>query len=351
MSTPHQGPGMWQQGDERAALAWLANLDQNQQQALRRAMQTHQALGPIYNAVARVNQVTRQTATRLSEYAQQLATGARQFGQNTAARATEFGQNTAARAGQVRQAVTEFGQNTAARAGELRDAATARATEFGQNTAARVGEARQAVTEFGQNTAARATELGQNTAARATELGQQAADLGRRGVESATSAGRQAAQSAVGAGQRVAESGRQAAGGVSRWFQEKVTNASTRAKAAGAAYAAARHDPRLSGVDQKTVLDLSQKAQALVSAQTPEAQREAAQQLVQAAQGVQTNNQEANAGQEQPGSGKHRAAENPAWVLQGSPSATGAVATKPTGQQDEAANTNQNRHQKPEQER
>ena len=44
MSTPHQGPGMYPQNDQQAALAWLASLDQNQQVALRRSIQTHQAL-------------------------------------------------------------------------------------------------------------------------------------------------------------------------------------------------------------------------------------------------------------------------------------------------------------------
>ncbi|TCM47814.1 hypothetical protein [Kribbella sp. VKM Ac-2568] len=333
MSTPHQGPGMYPQNDQQAALAWLASLDQNQQVALRRSIQTHQALAPIYNAVNRVVQVVRQTAARLSDYAQRLASSVRQFG-----------------------------QSTATRAGEVRQATTNRATEIGQNTANRVGEVRQAVTEFGQNTVARATELGQQATdlgrrgvEGVTAAGQQAADLGRRGAEAVVGAGRTAVAATAGFGQRVAEGGRQAVASVSRWVQEQRTNATTRAQAAGAAYQAFRHDPTLSqsGMSQKEVLELGQKFHALVTAQNPEERAAAAQQLVQAAEGLKTPNQPAQPqtpgqqtpgqpGQEaqEPGTGRHRA-EDPAWALQGTAPASQAVATKPGGQQSETATTGQ----------
>ena len=56
MTTPHQGPGMWQQGDAFEALEWLANLgrppaagpaarDEHPSQALSPIMQTA-AAGP-----------------------------------------------------------------------------------------------------------------------------------------------------------------------------------------------------------------------------------------------------------------------------------------------------------------
>ena len=223
MTTPYQGPGMWEQGNRDQALDWLANLDSRQQQALQRAMNTHQALGPIYNAAARVQQVSVQTYDRLSEGAQALA-------------------------GQARQ----FGRDTVERAGQARDNAVNRVTEFGQNTAERIGQAR----DFAVS-------------------------------------GAQTAVGAVGnAGRAVADGTRQTAGKVSRWFQERRSDANNRANAARAAFAAFRQDPTLAqtNMNGKDIQALSAHAQALVSAQTPEARAAAAQQLVQAASTLQTSN-------------------------------------------------------------
>jgi hypothetical protein len=51
---------MWQQGDTDAAVRWLASLDTADQVALRRSMQTQRTLAPIYNAVNRTIDATRQ---------------------------------------------------------------------------------------------------------------------------------------------------------------------------------------------------------------------------------------------------------------------------------------------------
>lgn len=66
MSTPPQGPGMWQQGNREQALDWLADLDPRQQQALRRTIQTFEAAGPMFNAAARVREISNRTAVRLT---------------------------------------------------------------------------------------------------------------------------------------------------------------------------------------------------------------------------------------------------------------------------------------------
>lgn len=329
MSTPHQGPGMWQQGDQQAAAAWLANLNAEQQERLQRKIsgEPHPALAPIYNAVNRVREVANQQATRLSQYAQRLASQGAERGRN---------------------AVTQ-------------------------------------VTEFGQNAANRATEIGQNAATRATELGRQAADLGRQGrdgvvnaaertgavaanatvraVDGASAAGRQVAQTASNVGQRIADAGRQAAdagrqvaGNVGRWFQEKQSNASNRANAARAAFTAFRQDPTLqqTAVPSKDVLQLAEKFHDLINAPNAEAQREAAERIVQLAGEMGANPQ---AHQTQEGSGRHRAENstakaNPTWALEGNPAAGGAVslkkaATSEQGQHGEAPTTGSpNKHRK-----
>jgi hypothetical protein len=312
MTTPHQGPGMWQQGNERAALAWLANLDARQQQALQRSIQTHQALGPIYDAVSRVNQVASQQATRLSEGAQRLASSAR-----------------------------EFGQNTATRAGEIKQATTNRVTEIGQQAA---GLGRQAV-DFGQ----RGLDATVDRAQRAVVAAEVKA---YDGMDRVGAAGKQVVETATNAGRAVVDAGRQVAGNASRWFQGKRSNASNLAQSAGAAFAAFRMDPRLqqSNISPMDVKNLAERAQAILSAQTPEAQTEAINQFAQAAQGLQGNNENA-----QQGGGQHRAEVNMAWVNAGTAPASGAVALKPpTGQQQGQTpqSNDHNRHRgKPEQER
>ncbi|TWD73430.1 hypothetical protein FB561_7319 [Kribbella amoyensis] len=65
--------GLWKQGDQKAALEWLANLDTKSQVALQRSIRTHQALGPVYNAIARTVHFAQRNTTRLSDFAQRLA--------------------------------------------------------------------------------------------------------------------------------------------------------------------------------------------------------------------------------------------------------------------------------------
>ena len=236
MTTPHQGPGMWQQGNRDQALDWLANLDARQQQALQRAMNAHQALGPIYAAANRVQQISSWTAQRLSEAA--VATG---------------------------QAATTAAQTTVRAA----------------------------------TTAAQATGAAVVNAAQATGA------------------------AAVNAGRQVAETSRQVYGKVSRWFQDRVSNGANRANAARAAFAEFRKDPALNqtAIGGKDISALSARAQALISAQTPEARAAAAEQLIQAASSLQ--------GAEQQGSGRHRAGPGSevtaAWINAGQPSASQAV--------------------------
>jgi hypothetical protein len=324
MTTPHQGPGMWQQGNERAALAWLASLDAQQQQALQRSIQTHQALGPIYNAVSRVNQVASQQATRLSEAAQRLA-------QATTNRVTEIGQQAA---GLGRQ-VVDLGER-----------------------------GRDATVDAAQRTAVAADRMAYNAMDRATAAGRQVAEAttnaGRAVAETATNAGRAVAESATNTGRAVADAGRQVAGNVSRWFHEKRSNASNRAQAASAAFAAFRMDPTLqqSNVSAKDVKNLSERAQAILSAQTPEAREQAINQFTQAAQSLNSNQQQ---GRQVPQSGPEswQYAQNPqqghtvgghqsaaARALEGMAPASQAVTQNPAGQQSQgdAAKPGTGRH-------
>ncbi|MFI5732142.1 hypothetical protein ACIA49_18605 [Kribbella sp. NPDC051587] len=80
MTTPHQGPGMWQQGDTDAAVRWLASLDTADQVALRRSMQTQRTLAPIYNAVNRTIETGRtwadQTRSDIADLREQTGVAA-----------------------------------------------------------------------------------------------------------------------------------------------------------------------------------------------------------------------------------------------------------------------------------
>ncbi|QNE18561.1 hypothetical protein F1D05_12415 [Kribbella qitaiheensis] len=345
MTTPHQGPGMWQQGNRDQALDWLANLDPRQQQALQRSIQTHQALGPIYNATNRVIQTAQRTAARLSDYAQRLASSA-----------------------QVNRAV-EFGQNVAAQATELGQRGRDNVTEA-------VGRTTAAVTNAGNRAIDGATAAGRGIADGATAAG--------RGL---ATAGRQVAAT----GRQAVEAGQNAVGKVSRWFKEKQSNTSVRANAARAAFQAFRTDPALQQtVSPKDVKVLSEQAAAIGTAKNWEELNAAIQQFGQSAdqrlgvpsqnaQGANaqgTDGQSANAqstatqgtatqgtsGQGTSGqgtSGQASAAEkasNPAWALQGTTDPRGALtqnvggqapggqAAGGQGQQGEAAKTTGGKH-------
>ncbi|WP_328526710.1 hypothetical protein [Kribbella sp. NBC_00359] len=272
MTTPHQGPGMWQQGNAFEALEWLANLDARQQQALQRAMNTHQALGPIYNAAARVQQVSVDTARRLSDGAQTLATQARQFGRDTVTRAGEIRDNTVDR-------VADFGQRVQVQA----DLATQVVNE-------RLDAAGRAITAQGRAAVEGAQNLGRNAVEGAQTAGRNAVQAGRNAVEGAQNLGRNAVDGAQTAGRNAVQAGRNTVDRMSRWVQDRRSNASNRANAARAAFAAFKN-PALNqaNVHGKDIQALSAHAHALVSAQTPEARAAAAQQLVQAASSLQTS--------------------------------------------------------------
>jgi hypothetical protein len=268
---------MWQQGNRDQALDWLANLDTRQQQALQRAMSTHQALGPIYNAAARVQQVSVQTAQRLSEGAQSLASQTAQFGRDTAARAGQTWDNTVDR-------VADFGQRAQVQA----DLATQVANE-------RVNAAGRAIAQ-GAQTTGQAIATGAQATGRAIATGAQAtgqaAVAGAQATGRAVATGAQATGQAVAAGGRaVADAGREAAGMVSRWVQDRRSNASNRANAARAAFSAFRQDPNLgSSMSGQDIQALSARAQAVTLAQDPAARDAAVNDLVQAVNNLKTSN-------------------------------------------------------------
>lgn len=278
MTTPHQGPGMWQQGNRDQALDWLANLDARQQQALQRAMNTHQALGPIYNAANRVREIASRTAERLSEGAKSLASQAGQFADNTRARTTGAFQS-------GRQATTEFSRQAAVKA----DLAT-------QSAAERVGEAGRAVKQTAQN-------------------------AGKAVVAGAQQAGQTVVSGAQTAGRAIADTTKETAGKVSRWFQERVSNTNNRANAARAAFSAFRQDPTLNqtGMTGKDMLAISAAANQLVNAADEKARQDAAAALIQAAQNLQS-----------PQTGNQ---VNPNWVTAGQAPASAAVKPSEAAQQ------------------
>jgi hypothetical protein len=272
MTTPYQGPGMWEPGNRDQFVEWGANLSERDQIALRRAISTHRALGPIYDAAARVQQVSVNTARRLSEGAQTLATQARQFGRDTVTRAGEIRDNTVNR-------VSDFGQRVQVQA----DLATQVVNE-------RLDAAGRAITAQGRAAVEGAQNLGRNAVEGAQTAGRNAVEAGRNAVEGAQNLGRTAVEGAQTAGRNAAQAGRNTVDRVSRWFQDRRSNASNRANAARAAFAAFKN-PALNqaNVDGKDIQALSAHAHALVSAQTPEARSAAAQQLLQAASSLQTS--------------------------------------------------------------
>ncbi|TDD50710.1 hypothetical protein E1263_30755 [Kribbella antibiotica] len=207
MSTPHQGPqGHWQQGDMDAAVRWLSSLDQADQVALRRSMQTQRALAPIYNAVNRSIEFTRQAGRSLSEGAQSLVSQTQQYGRDAAAWATRTGADLADRAGvtaavaatRVSDGLDSAGRAISTGATTTRDAVVSSATATRDAVTSGAAATREAI-----STGAATTRDATVSAAQAT---------GRAGVR---------------AGQGIAA----AAGRVSRWFQEKVSNTTGRAAA------------------------------------------------------------------------------------------------------------------------
>ncbi len=184
-----------------------------------------------------------------------------------------------------------------------------------------------------------------NAAARVRELAGRGADLGRR----AAAAAEWTAVAAAGAGHRISDTARQGANAVSRWWNRTQGTAKLRAAAVRGAFQAARLDPSAreaigrSGISSQQLLRMNQ---AFVAGQFApdrgQADRAYAQvaQLSAAAEGSARYQ------------GQHRAAESgragrpggnaldTAWVLSGSPSASGAVqqgpnasesATRPAG--------------------
>jgi hypothetical protein len=309
MTSPYQGPGMWQQGNRDQALDWLANLDPRQQQALQRSIQTHQALAPIYNATNRVIQSAQRTAARLSDYAQRLASSARNLGQSAVA------------AGQTAVAA---GQSAVDRTLERGQAVVDRTVEGGQEAVARL-------TEMGQRGRDNVAGAAEWTAAAAT-------GVAYRAIDGATAAGRgiaDAGRQVAGAGRQAVEASQNAVGKVSRWFKEKQTNTSVRANAARAAFQAFRTDPALQHtVTPKDVKVLSEQAAAIGTAKNWDELNAAIQQFGQSAERLGGQTPQATAAEK---------ANNPAWALEGTTHPRGAVTQTPaTAQTTSNAQVQQN---------
>lgn len=291
MTTPYQGPGMWEPGNREQFVQWGANLSEPDQIALRRAIRIQRALAPIINAAVRVEQVAAQTYQRLSEGAKSLASQ-----------------------------TAQFGRDTATRAGEVRDNAVNRVTDFGQRVQVQADLATQVVNE------------------RLDAAGRAITTQGRAAVEGAQNLGRTAVDGAQAAGRNAVQAGRNTVDRISRWAQDRRSNASNRANAARAAFAAFKN-PALNqaNVDGKDIQALSAHAHALVSAQTPEARAAAAQQLVQAASSLQTSSNQQGPGQHR--AGADREGNLAQFVSAGQPSAgqiparAAAQPTNPQGQQ------------------
>ena len=142
-----------------------------------------------------------------------------------------------------------------------------------------------------------------------------------RAIDGATAAGRGIAD----AGRQAVAAGQNAVGKVSRWFQEKQTNTSVRANAARAAFDAFRTDPALQRtVSPKDVKVLSEQAAAIGTAKNWDELNAAIQQFGQSAdQRLGTPTAQTTAADK---------ANNPAWALQGTADARGAVTKAPTTQ-------------------
>ncbi|MET7277147.1 hypothetical protein ABZS29_02860 [Kribbella sp. NPDC005582] len=220
MTTPYQGPqgpgqgsGMWQQGDMDAAVRWLASLDQADQVALRRSMQTQRSLAPIYNAVNRSIEFTRRTGRSLSEGAQALVSQTQQYGRDAAAWAGRTGADLADRAADLRD-----------RAGVTAEVAATRVSD-GLDSAGRAIATGAAATRGAVVTGATTTRDAVTSGAAATRDAVVSGATATR--DAAVSAAQATGRASVRAGQGIAA----AAGRVSRWFQEKVSNTTGRAAA------------------------------------------------------------------------------------------------------------------------
>ncbi len=320
MTTPYQGPGMWEPGNREQFVQWGANLSEPDQIALRRAIRIQRALAPIINAALRVEQVAAQTYQRLSEGAKSLASQTAQFGRDTATRAGEVRDNAVNR-------VTDFGQRVQVQA----DLATQVVNE-------RLDAAGRAITTQGRAAVEGAQNLGRTAVEGAQTAGRNAVQAGRNAVEGAQNLGRTAVDGAQAAGRNAVQVGRNTVDRISRWAQDRRSNASNRANAARAAFAAFKN-PALNqaNVDGKDIQALSAHAHALVSAQTPEARAAAAQQLVQAASSLQTSSNQQGPGQHR--AGADREGNLAQFVNAGQPSAgqiparAAAQPTNPQGQQ------------------
>ncbi|MFF1820921.1 hypothetical protein ACFVWG_26695 [Kribbella sp. NPDC058245] len=235
MTTPHQGPGMWQQGDIDAASRWLASLDSADQVALRRSMQTQRSLAPIYNAVNRSIDFTRRAGQTISASAVSLASQTRQYGRDAASWAGRTGADLVDRAADLRDQAgvaaevaairVNDGLDSAGRAISTGAAATRDAVVSGATATGRAAVSATQATGRAAVTATQATGRAAVTATQAT---------GRAAVTATQATGRAAASAAQATGRAAVSAGQGIAattGRVSRWFKEKVSNTTGRAAA------------------------------------------------------------------------------------------------------------------------
>lgn len=316
MTTPHQGPGLWEQGNWGQAMGWLADRSPQEQLALKKLIDKQlEPPGRILGAVLRAREVARQTVIRLSEGAQQLASQAREFGQNTVARAGEAWQATTNRANELGQQAADAyrtGRDATVNAGRqaavAADLATTVATERVQAAGRAVAEGAQtagrAVVD-GAQTAGRTVAAGAQTAGRAVAEGTQTA--GRAVAEGAQTAGRAVAERAQTAGRAVAQGaqntgravvdGAQSAGRavaetasrVSRWAQDTRRSYTTRlANAARAGYEQFRVDPDLNQAspERSDIDSLIARAQRIADMESPEARQQAFAEFTQTAESL-----------------------------------------------------------------
>ncbi|TDD18256.1 hypothetical protein E1218_26405 [Kribbella turkmenica] len=327
MTTPHQGPGLWEQGNWGQAMGWLADRSPEEQLALKKLIDKQlEPPGRILGAVLRAREVARQTVIRLSEGAQQLASQAREFGQNTMTRAGEAWQATTNRANELgqraagayrtgRDATVDAGRQAAVAADLAATVATERVQAAGRAVAEGTQTAGRAVVD-GAQTAGRAVAAGAQTAGRAVVDGAQTAGravaagaqtAGRAVAEGTQAAGRAVAEGAQTAGRAVAEGARttgravvdgaqgagrvvaETANRVSRWVQDTRRSYTTRlANAARAGYEQFRVDPDLNQAspERSDIDSLIARAQRIADMESPEARQQAFAEFTQTAESL-----------------------------------------------------------------
>lgn len=319
MSTPSEGP-LFTPGNYAESADYVRNLTPEQQENLRQfvdmtpqqrqVMQQFMDLSPegadklirsankkplraraeatIARGVARVKDVYHHNAERLSDAAQSLASQAREYRQAVVGGANLAAQGAAQAYRDVRDPVVDRYNQASEQVADLVDRGAVAVDNAVQWAGERANAAGRAVVdttvEAGRRIGQGAEAVGrgaQAVADGAVAAGGAAVNGAVRGAQATGRGAAAAGEAVVGAGQQAVAAGQRLAGNVSRWAQDRWSNAQLRAEQGMAAVKAFQVDPtQPQGVfNTREKLELAAHFSKMLNARDPEAFAAASQAL------------------------------------------------------------------------